>query len=79
MLDALGMSDLDFTGARALAQALDALDRRRIGFAVARAGQHLRDNLAHSGLVERIGAEHFYGSVGEAVAGEVPASPTAAA
>jgi sulfate permease, SulP family len=79
VLDALGMSDLDFTGARALAQTLDALDRRRIGFAMARAGQHLRTNLEHSGLLERIGLEHLYGSVGEAIAGEVPASPTAAA
>jgi sulfate permease, SulP family len=78
VLDALGMSDLDFTGSRALARELDALDRRHIRFAVARAGEHLRSNLAHSGLLERIGPDHFYGSVGEAVAAEMSALPAPA-
>jgi hypothetical protein len=43
----------------------------RDGFAspVARAGDHLKDNLARSGLLERIGADRFYGSVNEAVTG----------
>jgi sulfate permease, SulP family len=67
VLDALGMSDLDFTGSRALARALDSLDRDQTTFAVARAGAHLRQNLARAGLAARIGDDHFYGSVDEAV------------
>jgi sulfate permease, SulP family len=74
VLDALGMSDLDFTGSRSLAQALDSLDRDQIAFAVARAGAHLRQNLARAGLAARIGDDHFYGSVDEAV---TRAGPTA--
>jgi sulfate permease, SulP family len=67
VLDALGMSDLDFTGSRVLAQALDALHRDHVAFAVARAGRHLRENLAAAGLEARIGPDHFYDSVDEAV------------
>jgi sulfate permease, SulP family len=67
VLDALGMYDVDFTGSRALGQALDALGRDGVAFAVARAGDHLKENLARSGLLQRIGAERFYPSVNEAV------------
>ena len=68
ILDAIGMSDLDYTGARALARALDDLDQRQIAFGVARAGSHLRRGLARSGLLDRIGEGHLYPSAGEAVA-----------
>jgi SulP family sulfate permease len=67
VLDALGMYDLDFTGSRALAQALDSLQQDGIVFAIARAGDHLRDNLLCSGLLGRIGPDHLYPSVDEAV------------
>jgi SulP family sulfate permease len=67
VLDALGMYDVDFTGSQALSQALDELGRDSIAFAVARAGDHLKQNLARAGLLERIGADHFYASVDEAV------------
>jgi sulfate permease, SulP family len=67
VLDALGMYDVDFTGSQALSQALDALSQDNIRFAVARAGDHLRENLARAGLLQRIGADHFYASVDEAV------------
>jgi MFS superfamily sulfate permease-like transporter len=68
ILDALGMSDVDFTGARALARAMDDLDERHVSFAVARAGSTLRRGLARSGLLSRIGESRLYPSVGEAVA-----------
>jgi len=67
VLDALGMYDVDFTGSQAFAKALDELQRDGIGFAVARAGDHLRANLARSGLLQRIGSDRFYPSVDEAV------------
>jgi len=67
VLDAMGMSDIDFTGSRALREVLDELDRDHIEIAVARAGTHLYQGLARSGLLERIGSERCFPSVGEAV------------
>ena len=78
VLDALGMSDLDFTGARALQQVLDSLDRDHVAFAVARAGEHLRSNLERSGLVARIGSDHMYASTDEAVRALAPATSAVA-
>src|ERR1019366_4772573 len=45
VLDALGMTDLDYTGSRQLTEVLDQLDRDHTTFAVARSGQHARDGL----------------------------------
>jgi MFS superfamily sulfate permease-like transporter len=67
VLDALGMYDVDFTGTQALAHALDVLERDGVSLMIARAGAHLRENLARAGLLERIGADHVYASVDEAV------------
>jgi sulfate permease, SulP family len=67
VLDALGMYDVDFTGAQALGKALDELERDGIPLLIARVGDHLRANLARSGLLDRIGANHVYPSVDEAV------------
>ncbi len=68
ILDAIGMSDIDYTGARALARTLDDLDQRHITFGIARAGSRLRRGLARSGLLDRIGEGRLYPSAGEAVA-----------
>jgi MFS superfamily sulfate permease-like transporter len=67
VLDALGMSDIDYTGSRELREVLDKLDRAHIEVAVARAGTRLRHGLTRCGLVERVGADHFFASVGMAV------------
>jgi high affinity sulfate transporter 1 len=67
VLDAIGMTDVDFTGSRALGRVLDAAARHHIAFGVARAGDHLRDTLQRSGLLERIGEERFFSTVNEAV------------
>jgi high affinity sulfate transporter 1 len=67
VLDALGMSDLDYTGSRALAEILDELDHDHITFAIARAGEHACDGLRRSGLLARIGEDHLFASVDEAV------------
>ncbi len=67
VLDAIGMSDVDYTGGRALAAVLDLLERHRVVFAVARAGTRVRSGLRRAGLDARIGEDHFYGTVGEAV------------
>ncbi len=67
VLDAIGMSDVDFTGAGALSRTLDDLDRDQVGFAVARAGEHARRSLARSGILDRIGSDRLFASVDEAV------------
>lgn len=69
VLDAIGMSDIDFTGTRVLHQVLDELDQMHVDVAVARAGAHLREGLLRSGLADRIGADRFFPSVDEAVTG----------
>ena len=78
VLDALGMSDVDFTGSRALGHVLDACDRAHVAFGLARAGDHLDDMLQRSGLAQRIGPSHFYPSVNAAVTAltEEPSSPS---
>jgi SulP family sulfate permease len=79
VLDAIGMSDVDFTGARAFDRMLDASARNHVAFGVARASEHLRETLRRSGLLDRIGPERFFSTVDEAVTtllGE-PEPPTA--
>ena len=68
------MSDIDYTGSRALAEVLDELDRQRIDFAVARAGEHTRSYLRRSGLLARIGEARFFPSVDEAVRALAPSA-----
>ncbi len=67
VLDVVGMHDLDYTGARALKDVLDELDRQHVSFAMARVGSHLRENLARSGLLQRIGPDRLFRTVDEAV------------
>ena len=74
VLDAIGMSDVDYTGAQILKQVLDRIDRAHISFAVARAGEHARRSMSRSGLERRIGEGRFYPSVDEAVRGLLPES-----
>jgi high affinity sulfate transporter 1 len=75
VLDAIGMSDIDYTGSRALSEALDELDRNHITFAVARAGEHVRESFARGGLLQRIGEDRFFASVDEAVTALDPQQP----
>ena len=74
VLDAIGMSDVDYTGSQVLKQVLDRFERAHISFAVARAGEHARRSMSKSGLADRIGEDRFYSSVDEAVRGLLPVS-----
>jgi sulfate permease, SulP family len=81
VLDTIGMSDVDFTGSRALDHVLTECDRQHVAFGMARAGDNVREILRRSDLAQRIGESHFYPSVDEAVAaltggGRPPPSPT---
>jgi MFS superfamily sulfate permease-like transporter len=75
VLDTVGQSDIDFTGTRALTRVLDRCARDGIAFGIARAGDHLHESLRRSGQAARIGEDHFFPTVDEAVralAGEGP-------
>lgn len=68
VLDALGMTDIDYTGIEALSDTLDRLDREGIAFAIARAGSTVKAELRRAGLVpQRIAADRFFPDVDEAV------------
>ena len=67
VLDAMGMTDIDYTGAHALRQLLDQLDSSGVSFAMARANDTVRRDLARSGLLGLIGKGHLFASVDEAV------------
>lgn len=69
VLDAVGMGDLDFTGIRTLDEILGDLEDQHVAFAIARAGRHVRESLSRSGLLARIGEDHLYPAVDEAVRG----------
>ena len=72
----MAIGDIDYTGARALGQVLDELDASHISLAVARAVATSPENLARSGLLERIGRDHLFPSVDAAVVALGPgASP----
>ena len=67
VLDAVAIGDIDDTGALALGQVLDKLEHSHVTLAVARAAPTALENLARSGLLDRIGRDHLFLSVDEAV------------
>ncbi|HEX4163275.1 MAG TPA: SulP family inorganic anion transporter, partial [Acidimicrobiales bacterium] len=67
VLDTVGMSDLDYTGAHALGQLVDHCERQHVEFGLARAGDHVRRSLERSGLMQRIGLDHCFPTVDAAV------------
>ncbi len=67
VLDADGISDIDYTGARALAQFNAELRDRGVLLYVARSSQLVHHNLKRSGLLKVLGADHLFPSVQDAV------------
>ncbi len=75
VLDALGMTDIDYTGAVALRELLDELDALGIRFAVARAGARVQGELARAGVTPaRIAEDRFFPDVDAAVTAVAGAS-----
>jgi sulfate permease, SulP family len=80
VLDALGMSDIDYTGAAALRDVLDRLKRDGIEFAIARAGEHVHEGLKRAGLTPGlIPADRFFPDVDAAVAALTPPAASGSA
>ena len=67
VLDADAVSDIDYTATRTLGALLDELERAHVTFAVARAVGGAPQNLARSGLRDRIGRDHVFATVDAAV------------
>jgi MFS superfamily sulfate permease-like transporter len=70
------ITDVDSTAAEELALLLDELDKAGIVFAFAEMKGQVRDSLARYGLVERIGPDRFYRTIGQAVRDYVDATGT---
>ena len=69
VLDAAGMADIDFTGARALDETVKDLQRRGIAVGVARASGLVPKDLRRSELLKDLGSDHVYSDVESAVQG----------
>jgi len=74
VIDADAMSDVDFTGTRTMLILLAELQRAKIVLGVARAVAGAPHNLARSGLLDRIGRDHVFDTVDEAVMALGPAA-----
>ncbi len=61
------ITDVDATAADMLSRLSDTLDERQVVLAFAELKGHVRERLSRFGVVDQIGAEHFYRTVGEAV------------
>jgi SulP family sulfate permease len=68
ILDVGATADLDVTTTDMLAQLLDELEERGVTLSLAQAKGKVRDRLARTGLLERIGSDGIYFSVAQAVA-----------
>ena len=73
VLDAESIYDIDSSGAQILLELLDTLDDQGIRLVLARVRSELRDELRASGIETRIGTEHIYLEVDDAVTASRPA------
>lgn len=69
VIDAAGVADIDFTGARALDEVVKDLRRRGIAVGVARASGLVPRDLQRSGLLKDLGPASVYSDVESAVKG----------
>ena len=67
MFDADGLTRIDASGAEAMEQLVDSLERDGVTFVVARLKGHLREAFDGTHLTDRIGEEHFFPTVARAV------------
>jgi high affinity sulfate transporter 1 len=67
IIDAGGMSDIDFTGLQALRDLTAELRQRGVSIEIARASHLVHHNLKHGALLKQLGADHLFASVQDAV------------
>lgn len=67
VLDANGISDIDYTWARALGELANELKGRGVTTAIARSSHLVHHDLKYSGLLKDIGPDHLFASVEDAI------------
>ena len=67
VVDANGIADVDYTGAKAFGELIAELKDQGVTFALARASHLVHHDLKHAGLIEVIGTDRLFPSVEEAV------------
>ena len=68
VLDANGMSDIDYTGLQALRDLVGELSRGGVALGIARSSHLVHHNLKHGALLQQLGPDHLFTSVEAAVA-----------
>jgi high affinity sulfate transporter 1 len=76
VVDADAITDIDYTGTRTLAALVQDLQRSHVVVALARAVGGAPENLQRSGLLVRLGADHIFSTVDEAVNALMPDAKT---
>jgi MFS superfamily sulfate permease-like transporter len=74
VLDANGMSDIDYTGLQALRDLAAELGRGGVGLGIARSSHLVHHDLKHGALLQQLGPDHLFTSVEAAVAALRPSS-----
>jgi MFS superfamily sulfate permease-like transporter len=67
IVSASPITDVDATGAEALDELLDDLERQGVEIGFAELKGNVRDRLVPYGIVDRVGPDRFYRTVGQAV------------
>jgi SulP family sulfate permease len=67
VLDAAGVSDIDYTGLLALRDLVTELGQRGVTIAIARASHLVHQDLKHGAILQRLGPDHLFPSVDQAV------------
>jgi SulP family sulfate permease len=67
VLDANGMSDIDYTAAQTLGVLATELEQQGVTTGIARSSHLVHQDLKHSGLLEIISPDHLFATVEEAI------------
>jgi MFS superfamily sulfate permease-like transporter len=67
VLDAAAIDDIDFSGGKTLGELADQLHERKVVLALCEVGPKVRDQLDVFGVTSKVGAEHIYDTVQDAV------------
>jgi sulfate permease, SulP family len=68
VLDAAGISDIDYTGLQALRDLAIEFRQRSVIIAIARTSHLVHHDLKHGAILEQLGPDHLFPSVDQAVA-----------
>jgi sulfate permease, SulP family len=68
VLDAAGVSDIDYTGLQTLADLVTELRQQGVTIAIARASHLVHHDLKHGAILQQLGPDHLFSSVDQAVA-----------